>query len=73
MITDWRGKELSMDDFVVAPYAWGGQPLALIEGQIVGLGEDEADVELWYDSGTYPRKREVISIPYERLTKVEER
>ena len=73
MFIDWRGKELSMDDFVVAPYAWGGQPVSMIEGRIVGLGYESADVDLWYDSGSYPRKKYVISIPYERLTKVEER
>jgi hypothetical protein len=77
--TDWRGQAVAVGSMVVFPYAWGGQRLALLEGQIIeivsGSEDDEVayKVDLHYDNGDYHRKRFWVTVRQSLVTKVEHR
>lgn len=72
---DWRGAELAVGDTVVWPYAWGGMRLALCEGTIQSIDEDDetAVVYVMFDAGDYDRYRSTVKLTRHRLTRVVER
>ena len=74
-MNDWRGTPLRVGDHVAFPYAWGGQALAMAEGQITDVDEEAnlLSIDLWYDSGTYLRKRPWVYLNPGLATKVEPR
>lgn len=71
---DWRGEPVKVGDMVVFPYAWGGQPVAMCEGEVLELHIRElvqvCKVDLHYDSGAYDRRRNWANVDLKRCTVV---
>lgn len=67
---DWRGTPIEVGDMVVFPYAWGGMPLAMCEGEIVEIEDDLLRVDLHFDTGQYMRKNDWAKPKCNVVTKV---
>ncbi len=68
---DWRGEPVALGDVVVATYGWGGQRMAMLEGEIIQfLDDDYVRIDLHYDNGLYMRQRSWTTMPLTRCTKV---
>lgn len=70
---DWRGTPINVGDTIVFPYAWGGMPLAMCEGEIVEIEDDLLRVDLHYDTGRYMRKNDWAHVKCDKATKVASR